>query len=898
EYPQVDYIYDDELWRITAQLSDVHFIRLNISLKDDAQAKVVEWSLSKGFQSTDFKWEGNPILAVKVKSNGSFEFIVARNFIVNLDTYFAHKYSNGEASEILNILVGDSKVPKKITRSHNRAEVRNIENSPKEVSIEAPLSPRSEAKRAEVRLRAEMRLPGEGEQHRIQILARERARSLFLGEGFTVFDRPVEVHSDDRSVAIDALAEPSEDSSRFLVKVFVRFKNPELIHFFKQQRAFYYVSKRKNIASFLYRNEIAVGLVRIIPSMIKGISESFPAKIPEQVTPKAQEESSREPLATTITELVMSSQEKKRVYGLLSKIQQEHPGVSLVKLVPPIELTGDASLMRYLLWRIDKQFVKGIKSLPSLDESERIETFRQKVQSLVGSNQLHRAEVRSIPVESSTLAPRAAESPRAEVREVEWRKLSDRGRAKLSDYAFSADQPSKGSQLRQESQKRQSEGNQAFFVPSIRGGLLGDRTTPKANRTTIIIPETTRTATGKRANPPVINAVPNRISDSLNNELDNLSRRYDSSIGDTIAPEVRGVNKNYNEYDKKLIPPRRAEVRGHVERPAIIPPLLKKYKSKLKGLNTSQAARVMGVSEPGLSLHFHAHPEYFGRYGIVRGKAGRIPTITDKDQQLINHYIRLVQQKKGVLPTVQVLADQFRVSHQAISDRIRALKGKGVVLKTKYARRAEVRHIENSPKEVSIEAPLSPRSEAKRAEAKKRLIIPLAKLSDAAFQEKFLEVLKQRGKDSNLEFAILATGFELQAEREVLALFRERNIFVEYNVQLFGSERFGQDVKSEAALMNRVIELMRKEVGLRGREFSTRVITVGDTRLLERIGRRDTPKLLARPEAIDAALLLFELDGEIDWFKIAPNGYIDPTRGFIASLEHLRLTSLSFNRAA
>ncbi|MBI4358359.1 MAG: hypothetical protein HY584_03585 [Candidatus Omnitrophica bacterium] len=185
-----------------------------------------------------------------------------------------------------------------------------------------------------------------------------------------------------------------------------------------------------------------------------------------------------------------------------------------------------------------------------------------------------------------------------------------------------------------------------------------------------------------------------------------------------------------------------------------------------------------------------------------------------------------------------------------------------------------------------------------QTEQKKRLIIPLARLSDPEFREEFFEVLNRRGRDPNLEFAILATGFELKAEREVLALLRGRNIFVEFNVQLFGRERFGQDMKSETALMNRMIQEMREEVGLKEQEFSTRVVAVGDIKLLKRMGRGNTPTLLAKKGAFKAALLLFDLEGAVNWFEIAPDGFIDPTEKLIQLLEQSIRTQFEFTRAA
>ncbi|MBI4373195.1 MAG: hypothetical protein HY585_05695, partial [Candidatus Omnitrophica bacterium] len=102
---------------------------------------------------------------------------------------------------------------------------------------------------------------------------------------------------------------------------------------------------------------------------------------------------------------------------------------------------------------------------------------------------------------------------------------------------------------------------------------------------------------------------------------------------------------------------------------------------------------------------------------------------------------------------------------------------------------------------------------------------------------------------------------------------------------------------SPQAVLSRLVEKMRFAVGARG--FSTRVIAIGSQDLLSKLARRDTPKLLARPEAIDAALLLFELDGMIDWSRIADSyGLLDPTRATIHFLNQKVLGLLKLAAAA
>ncbi|MBI3999104.1 MAG: hypothetical protein HY351_00670, partial [Candidatus Omnitrophica bacterium] len=212
---------------------------------------------------------------------------------------------------------------------------------------------------------------------------------------------------------------------------------------------------------------------------------------------------------------------------------------------------------------------------------------------------------------------------------------------------------------------------------------------------------------------------------------------------------------------------------------------------------------------------------------------------------------------------------------------------------------AEVRQEQGRGVRKGVESPTRGIQQATQVDQKKRLIIPLEKLSDDAFRKKFLETLERRGKDPHLEFVILASGFELRAERKALKLLNQRNVFVEFNVQLFGPERFGQTVKSEAALMNNMINMMRHEVGLSPREFSTRVIVIGDEKIFQKVQRRDTPKLLAQPEVMEAALLLFELDGALDWFRIAgSNGVLDVTRSILNLLNQAVRSQLKIEMAA
>ena len=102
---------------------------------------------------------------------------------------------------------------------------------------------------------------------------------------------------------------------------------------------------------------------------------------------------------------------------------------------------------------------------------------------------------------------------------------------------------------------------------------------------------------------------------------------------------------------------------------------------------------------------------------------------------------------------------------------------------------------------------------------------------------------------------------------------------------------------SAQAVWSRLIELKRKEVGAKG--FSTRVVVIGEEAVLTKLARRDTPKLVALPEAFEAALLLFELDGSIDWFRIADSrGILEPTLAIVSTLHQAIMKQMKLAIAA
>ncbi len=184
---------------------------------------------------------------------------------------------------------------------------------------------------------------------------------------------------------------------------------------------------------------------------------------------------------------------------------------------------------------------------------------------------------------------------------------------------------------------------------------------------------------------------------------------------------------------------------------------------------------------------------------------------------------------------------------------------------------------------------------------KSRMIVSFESLThDAELRSELRRVMKANANNEQLEIAILAPEytFELQAEDMIMSLFRE-NIFVIYKpVQLYTQRRLGLAYHGSAAqAFNRLIAMKRKDIDAQG--FSSRVIAIADREVLSTLSRRDLPKLIANAGAPEAALLLFQLDGSINWLSVAgPSGIMDPTRSFISFLHQSMLRQLKLAVAA
>ncbi len=157
----------------------------------------------------------------------------------------------------------------------------------------------------------------------------------------------------------------------------------------------------------------------------------------------------------------------------------------------------------------------------------------------------------------------------------------------------------------------------------------------------------------------------------------------------------------------------------------------------------------------------------------------------------------------------------------------------------------------------------------------------------AALREEFKQALEKgtvpkKGDSPFFQFVILAPEFQsdLLAEREVTQIFGE-NIFAKYaNVELYNDTR----AQHAVSVLNRAVNKFRSQLGLKPSEFSTRVVVVGEEKVLRKLSRRDTPKILAHEGAIPAALLLMRLEGSIDWMTFAQDGLIHPSIAFTQTL--------------
>ncbi|OGX03846.1 MAG: hypothetical protein A3J12_09690 [Omnitrophica bacterium RIFCSPLOWO2_02_FULL_44_11] len=231
------------------------------------------------------------------------------------------------------------------------------------------------------------------------------------------------------------------------------------------------------------------------------------------------------------------------------------------------------------------------------------------------------------------------------------------------------------------------------------------------------------------------------------------------------------------------------------------------------------------------------------------------------------------------------------------TDMLQRMEAMQTKLDQSQKRRAEVRT------DIPVEIHSATRStmSANVAQQPKRMIVMLDSLKSPEFRKTFIQMLEQTKADRSLEVAVVASyENELLIEPYIFDWFGDAKFFTKYQqVQLYSVNRLlqGQDSQispermrqmfgvqmEDSRFISQLIDQKKKEA--QANALSTRVVVIGNAQIFEKIKRRDTPKLLDAPEALKAALLLFDLDGAIDWVKMAPQGYIDPTTTMMQSLE-------------
>lgn len=170
-----------------------------------------------------------------------------------------------------------------------------------------------------------------------------------------------------------------------------------------------------------------------------------------------------------------------------------------------------------------------------------------------------------------------------------------------------------------------------------------------------------------------------------------------------------------------------------------------------------------------------------------------------------------------------------------------------------------------------------------------RLIVTLEELRTSDELRRQLEEVLEAGPNFIVHIVDTEFRHELLAERELLSLFG-KDFFVRYAVELHGRETL--NISSEIspwAVLNRAIDEARGELGLHGSSFSPQVIASASHDVLSRLGRHDTPLLVAEPPLFDVARRLFDLENAQAWFRDAagPEGILHPWE------EHLRTLMLT-----
>jgi hypothetical protein len=242
---------------------------------------------------------------------------------------------------------------------------------------------------------------------------------------------------------------------------------------------------------------------------------------------------------------------------------------------------------------------------------------------------------------------------------------------------------------------------------------------------------------------------------------------------------------------------------------------------------------------------------------------------------------------QGIREQIKIITDQifYELIDEDSKIRSEAREKSGIESKAQPKINADVTFVEVENASFSAS-----RHFARTGGFKNVVVIPFSELrNNPQFRSKAREFIEKNGNNPELQIVIFAPGFrsELRAEDPGLAFFDGVNLFTERkSVQLYTDQK-----------LSIVVDQKREEIGV-VHGFSTRILVIGSVPLLSELSRRDTPKLIARPEAFEAVPLLHNLDGKIDWFRFADaRGLLNPTRAVLNILNQV-LSQLKFAVAA
>ncbi len=155
---------------------------------------------------------------------------------------------------------------------------------------------------------------------------------------------------------------------------------------------------------------------------------------------------------------------------------------------------------------------------------------------------------------------------------------------------------------------------------------------------------------------------------------------------------------------------------------------------------------------------------------------------------------------------------------------------------------------------------------------------------------------------SKIEFSVVASEFDntFVAERAVEELFPNADIFGKQSgqrsrLQLYTRERLsvGRELSADQAY-NILIDRLKHELNAKG--DTTRIVAIGEHDLFSKLTRRDIPKVLGRPGAVEAAQLLIAHNDSFNFRSLGD--VIDPSSEFISSLMHTLFSRAVLGKAA